>query len=163
MHPKKHILLGLLFSLLLLFLDSVTLYKATIIWFSSWLIIDLDHILFYFSKTGNLNPVRFWRWSEERNNFRLSLEQKEKKKYKLPLFIFHGIEPLFLVLFLSFFFPLFIYVFVGFAFHLLCDWINLIIRKEDIFSKISIIYVLFYNLDKKPFPSISLKSLDKRL
>jgi hypothetical protein len=152
MQPKTHILLGLIFSTLLyIFFEKVTLIPALIIFFSSWLLIDLDHAIRYTLKTKNLNPIKFWEWSIYTSNKWKSLKKEKKKKYKSSLFIFHNIETLLILYIISFYYPIITFIIIGFIFHLFLDLIHAISIKEDIFIKISLIYVLLKNIGKKEF------------
>ena len=146
MHPKHHILLGTILSIICyLYFNNITLIPALVIWFSSWLIIDLDHVIRYTIKTKNINPIKFLKWSKQKEQKWKKLTKKQKEKYKYPIFIFHNIEILIILLITALFFNMFFWVFIGFLFHLILDEIHLIYNNEKISTKISIIWILIYN------------------
>lgn len=152
MHPKRHIILGLIFSFsLFLIFENITFFPALVIWFSSWFFIDLDHAFLYAMKNKDINPVRFWRWAKQKGKEWGSFSMNKKNKYKFPVFIFHGIEFLIVVYFASLFFGIFLWVFIGCLFHLVLDWIDLVFRGENFFLKFSVVYVLVRNKNKKDF------------
>lgn len=148
MRPKHHILLGLIFSaLVLLFFPSIKLSGFFIILLSS-IFIDLDHAVRYSLKTRNFNPVKFWKWSV--------LEEKAQKNlnysvYKLPVFFLHGIEFVLILVILSFYFDWAFLILIGVLFHLFLDYIDLFIRHEPLIMKLSLIAVLIRNKNKKKF------------
>lgn len=152
MHPKKHILYGGLFALACYFVFvRIELYEALIIWISSWLIIDLDHIVRYFVKTGNLSIVGFWRWSKDKEKKWKKLSKMEKLQYKSPFFFSHGVESLIVLFLLSLNWDFFLWCFIGFLFHLILDWINLYTREEYLLGKASVVWIFFRNRNKKSF------------
>jgi len=152
MHPKKHIIYGTVFSVALYFLiNDIGFVGALIIWFSSWFLIDLDHIMRYTLKTGSFSLVGFWKWSVELGKIWNKKSQPEKKAYKIPIYIFHGIEPLIILFVLAYLFPVVWFVLIGVMFHMICDLIDLYQRKENVLGKLSIIYVLIHNINKKHY------------
>ena len=156
MLPKYHFILGIFYAMLLYFLfDQIGLVAAFIIWIASWFIIDLDHPLRYVVITHDFHPRRFWQWSMKTTKRWKSLSKNRQKEYKLPLFMFHGIEVMLLLLLLSYYSIMFWYIFLGFIFHHMCDYLDLYHKEGNLFMKVSLLYVWLYNRDKKPFAVIN--------
>ena len=149
MLPKFHILIGFVFSYLISIIFNLTFPEFAIIFLSSWLFIDLDHCLEYVWTTRNFSPIKFWNYSIENGKKRRALKKEEKRKYKQSILIFHGVEFLILLIILSFFNKIFLFVFLGFTIHLVLDYIDLNLRQEIIYNKISLIYTLISNKNKK--------------
>jgi len=148
MLPHKHLIYGTIFFGIIYFLfPSLGELNIFIAWISSWLIIDLDHYLRFLIKTKSLNPLKFWKWSmQQKNKWK---EIKDKKDYKLPIFIFHGIEFLGLIFIFSFIWPILIWVFYGFCFHLVFDFYHLVKKSIPVYSKTSPVYTWQKNKNKK--------------
>lgn len=138
MMPIWHIFFGALASIVLYLLE-IDLILILIFFLASWFIIDLDHVLFYSVKYRNINPFKFWKVSLGKKTFR------QDKKYKKPVWIFHSLEFLLILALLSFFNKIVFFVFLGFLFHLVFDWANLIYQKKQIHYKVSLIYTLINN------------------
>jgi len=152
MRPRKHLIYGSLFALACYFLFGVVgIWEAFIIWICSWLIIDLDHAVRYSIKSRDFNPRKFLKSGRKFEKIWEKVSKEDKKKYKNPFFVFHGVESLILLFLLSFWWEFFFWCFIGFLFHLILDWINLYSREENVLAKISIIYVLFRNKKKEDF------------
>jgi len=151
MMPKYHIAIGLLISSLLVYFLNLSLLTGIIIFLSSWLFIDLDHYFRYVYLTKNFSLVGFYRWSIEKHKKFIKLSENQKEKYKKPIFIFHSIEFWFVLFLLSFLSKIFIWVLVGFAIHMIADYIDISYYKEKIYPKFSLIYTLIKNKNKKDF------------
>lgn len=158
MLPKWHILIGGIFSVLIFLIFDVSFLSLIIFFFSSWLFIDFDHylrriIIFYRKKRKFLTPKEFWDSSMNVRKKCLNLRVQNKRlKYKLPIYIFHGIEPL-IILFVLYYFVhgVFLWVFLGFLLHLITDMIY-DSRHNLCFFRFSIFYNLITNRNKKDFP-----------
>ncbi len=150
MRTRKHLIYGSLFAVACYFLfDIVGFTEAFVIWICSWFIIDLDHAVRYSIRTGDFNPYRFFKFGKEFEKIWKRVSREDKKKYKNPLFMFHGIESLLVLFILSFWWEAFFWCFIGFLFHLILDWVNLYVREEGVLAKVSVIYVLIRNRKKK--------------
>ena len=103
MYVHKHVILGFLFSLVIYPFIG---YNSLIVFLSSFLI-DFDHYLYYFYKTGSLN---LWK----------AVDYFLKKERRV-IMIFHTTEFLTLIFILSFFWYWFIYILLGISFHLVLD------------------------------------------
>ncbi len=144
MLPKTHLIINLFISLPLLFILK-PIY-VLIFFFSSFLI-DVDHYLYYVFKKKDLSLKIAYKWFLAKKDKWLEMSPEERKKHKHSFMIFHGIEPLFFVLVLSFFYQPLFFVFLGFLIHLFEDLIEdipLQTAKRKLFLSYSI-----YNYFKK--------------
>ena len=146
MIPKYHTLLGAVFSILIYFLFSLTPFQATLIFLASFLI-DFDHYLWYALRKKDLNPINSTKWFFKKRKIWIKLPPNQRRKIKLPILIFHGIEFWILLIILSFLNPLFIYILIGVLFHAVFDFIELFYLKEPLYFKAS--QVLVYLKNKK--------------
>lgn len=144
MSPKYHIIYGFIFSLLFLFIfPEIGIFAFSLIFLSS-VFIDLDHAMRYSFKTGNFNPIKFWKWS---NKHKLSNKEiKDMRRYKYPQFIFHGVEFVFILIILSFYFYFVRFVLIGVLFHMILDYIWIFNKGFPWEIKLSQIYVYMRNL-----------------
>ncbi len=134
MYPKTHITLGFFFSLILLILfpDSIGLKGAVIIWLASFLI-DVDHYLYYVYKRKDISLNKAFKWfSTKTQKFRHLSRNERRKKAKAAPCLLHGIEPMILLILLSFPFPILIFVIIGFIFHEILDAISIFYWGFDI-------------------------------
>ncbi len=150
MMPKWHFLLGLIVSSVL-YLFGFSLLEASLFFSASFFLIDLDHVPRFILKERSINPISFYRWSCERKVKWLKLSQKEKSKYKKPIFFFHNIETLIILFFITIFYPLVLLILLGFLFHITTDLIYQHFCKEEKQYKMSLIYTLVKNKYKKEF------------
>jgi len=140
MLPKYHFIFGLIFVFLLhLFFPALNFFSLSLIFLSSFLI-DADHYLFYIMKEKDLSFIRACRWFIVRMKRLCSIPKEQRKKFHTGFFIFHGIEPIIILFLLGLYVnPVFFFIFVGFAFHMILDIPDEIIKKGTI-HKISLIY-----------------------
>tara|TARA_Y100000310_G_C20347090_1_gene652515 strand:- start:183 stop:635 length:453 start_codon:yes stop_codon:yes gene_type:complete len=150
MLPKWHILFGFIFAYIIYWATPITFFQASLI-FLAGIVIDLDHYFRYVLLKKDINPNNFWNWSMKRKKRWNNLQKKERKKYKLAIFAFHGIEFFILLILIYFIFPIFFYIILGISFHLLLDFIELVYLKIPLYSKISPILVYIKNKNKKEF------------
>jgi hypothetical protein len=127
MYPKYHVILGLLFSLVVLyFFPGISLMQASIIFFSSFLI-DVDHYIDYaFRKKdfgiGGLR--RAYRWHINAVKKIRALPRASRNKIYTCICFLHGIEILALLALWGFLVSeIFLLIFIGFIFHLMLDLI----------------------------------------
>jgi hypothetical protein len=151
MMPLWHILSGALFSLISFYFFGETAFNCLVFFLSSWLIIDLDLLFFYFWKTKQLNPLRFWKWYYNHRENRRNLSNVERKSYKNPIRILHSVEFLLVLWVFSLFNPIFFIVLLGFLFHLSLDLVSLYFMHEELHQKISLFYTLAKNKNRKSF------------
>lgn len=140
MKPKKHSLIGAIFALILYLIFPQIGIIGAILVFSSTVLIDTDHYLFYLYKTGDWNLKRAFQWFSKSEEKFLSLPRKERDKYYTGFCFLHGIELLLILFllgrFLSFYFY---YILLGVFFHMFLDVIEQIKQNKRI-DKLSIIY-----------------------
>ena len=139
MLPKYHILFGFLFaSFLFIFFPFISLLGFFIIFFSS-VLIDVDHYLFYVFKNNIFSIKKAYTYFYEKRKKLLAKGLKEKKINPL-MYLFHGIEILFVLFILGLFAnKIFLFIFMGFSFHLFLDVLEQIYYGFRI-AKVSLIY-----------------------
>lgn len=126
MYPKQHIILGALFSLILLVIfPHISLLGFLIIFLSS-VLIDIDHYFFYIWTRKNSNLKSAYQWFVKRDKRLRKLSKKKKKEIINPPVIFHGIETIILLMSLSFISPIFFFILTGFMFHQFLDLIGIV-------------------------------------
>jgi hypothetical protein len=101
----------------------------------------LDHVLVYFLETKDLHPKKFWEYSMKKKSMWDSLNNEEKKQFKRPHFLLHGIEFVLLLFFISIYLKIFFYFFLGMLFHMLCDLIVVAYNREHVSVKFSQIWL----------------------
>jgi hypothetical protein len=125
MLPKYHIIYGLIFAaIVFLFFPDIGLIGFTLIFLSSFLI-DVDHYLFYAftHKDRSLKNAR--EWFMKKRDKALKLSKKDRRQILQIPCIFHGIETVLILIFLSLFFPIFIYILIGLIFHQILDLLSI--------------------------------------
>ena len=150
MLPKYHILIGFISSLIIYLIFPITILQATIIFFSSFLI-DVDHYMLYVYKKKDFSFKNSVKYFFERRKSWLSLPLFERRKRKLAIFIFHGIEFWLLLIILAIYINSILFVLFGIAIHILLDYIDLINNKDYLYSKFSQFYVYLRNKGKRDF------------
>jgi len=120
MNPYKHILFGLIFSLILI----PFIGQWSIVLFLSTFLFDIDHYFYYAftRKDYSLSKsIKFFINSER--------EKRKSKKsnggVKYFLCIFHTYEFILLMIILSLFFEIFAVITLGLLFHLFLDFIDI--------------------------------------
>lgn len=147
MLPSKHIMLGAIFTVLLLIIfPQISLLGGIIIFLSSFLI-DVDHYLYYSIKYKDWNLKHSYAWFIQKSAEWKKLAPKQKEKYERSIFIFHGIECWLVLILLIYINPIFGFVLIGFFIHTIFDFIDLYARKESLLLKTSQVYV--YKRNKK--------------
>ena len=126
MLPSKHIILGLLFSLLILMLFPNIGFSGFLIIFLSSFLIDVDHYLLYAFIKRDISLKRARKWFYENYLKILALPTKERRNLKSRPFILHGIEAILILILLSYYSPVFFYILIGFLFHQFLDLLTLI-------------------------------------
>jgi len=134
MKPKYHIICGALFSICLFLIFNylqipITTFQLLIIFFSS-VLIDVDHYAYYVFIKKNFNLIKAYNWFVRKRKKWIRISIEERKKYKNPILIFHGIEFWILLLILSFYYKPFWFILIGVFFHLFLDYIDLIYYHE---------------------------------
>jgi hypothetical protein len=149
MHPKHHAFWGFVGALILINYFNVTDFNALIFWISSWFLIDLDHAVRFTLLKRSVNPFRFLVNSVKEKKKIISSVKSGKRDFAYPFFMFHSVEVVVVIFILGNYFSVLFYVALGFLFHLIYDWFNLAKAGLDVFSKVSIIYLIIRNKNKK--------------
>lgn len=144
MLPKWHILFGFAFSYILIYFFNFSIIAGLIIFLSS-VLIDVDHHIYYILKKKNISLKNSYNWFLKQRKKYLKLNRTQKKNIQTPIFIFHGIEFILLLILLSFLNKFFLWILIGVLFHIVFDLIELIYIKGIILTKVSQIYVLRRN------------------
>ncbi len=143
MFPKAHIIYGFLFSLFfyIIFPKTPLIYVFAI--FISSFLIDFDHYLYYIFHKKDFSLKNSFVYFKKKINLLKKLPKNRRKKISRGIYIFHGIESVFILLIMGHFLhKVFYFVSIGVLFHLVLDQIDrLLFYKYP--SKISIIYDLF--------------------
>lgn len=134
--PDKHLMYAVLVSILF-YLLGMGLFPIFILIVSS-LIIDIDHIFDYMFKFKNYN------WDSARGYLKRGEALRHSNK-PLPVFIFHNIETLFVLLIMYMSYPIFIFIFSGIYIHLILDWKVMQTNKHPFIIKFSLILTLIEN------------------
>ena len=148
MLPKWHIVIGAIFSVLVTYLLGLSLTNGVIIFLSS-ILLDFDHYLYYIFKKRDLSLKNAYSWFVERKRKWFSLKYEERKRYKRPILIFHGIEFWLVLGLLCLVNKLFLWILLGIAIHMIFDWIELFYLKEPLYNKFSQMYTLIKNKKKE--------------
>ena len=140
MLPKKHIIYGAIFSLILfLIFPSITIFSAILIFLSA-VLIDADHFILYVYEKKDFSLKKADKWFRSHGNALSNLSKKEQSKYKSRIFLFHGIEFWIVLTILSFINKIFLWILIGILFHMSLDWTYAYRKKEPMNQKISQIY-----------------------
>lgn len=139
MLPKWHIILNLIIGLILLFFFPPI---GVLIFFLSSVLIDVDHYFYYIFEKKNISLKSAYTWFLLKKKKLLSLSKNERNKHKKFILIFHGIEPLIVLLILSKYSIFFSYIFLGFLIHLIEDLVEA--TRMGVFrKKLSLIYSIY--------------------
>ena len=147
MLPKYHIIIGAITTTIIAFIFPLTYIQLITIFLSSFLI-DVDHYLLYVFKTKDYSLKNSRKYFFKRRKRWIKLSNKEKKQYKRPIYIFHGIESWILLITLSLYTKLIWFVLIGFLIHIILDYIEIIYLKDSFYSKFSQLYVYLTNKKK---------------
>ena len=109
MLPKTHIILGAIFSAIILLIFQITIIESILIFLASFLI-DVDHYLFYVFREKNYSLKKAYTW-----------HGAMEKNHRPIMHIFHSIEFLILLGILSFFWKDFLFILIGILFHSALD------------------------------------------
>src|SRR3989339_877938 len=105
MLPRKHFILGLIFSGILVYFFDFSLIAGAIVLLSS-VLIDIDHYFYYVHKKNDWGLKNSYNWFVEHGKKLKRLDLKERKKIYTGFYFLHGIEVLFilcLIFFITFF------------------------------------------------------------
>jgi|SRR3989344_2698060 len=150
MLPKYHIVIGGITSLLLYYSFSLTIFQTLIIFFASF-IIDVDHYFLYVlrQKDFSLNNARSY--FKKKRDERIKMPVVQRRKHKRFLYIFHGIEFWILIFALTYLSTIFWFILIGFAVHMVLDWLDFLILGDPLIEKFSQSATYLRNRGKKEF------------
>jgi len=148
MHPKEHLIIGFVASLIIVFVFDLGFMIWVAIFLGS-IFIDLDHAMRYTIKTKNFNPFKFWKWSMKEIEEKRSIPLNKRKSYRQPIFIFHGVEFWLIILILGYWHPVFLWILLGMMIHIFSDHIDLYIRNEPHDFKLSVLWAVWKNKSRK--------------
>lgn len=149
MFPSKHLLFGVIFSLILyLIFPQIGVTGLSLIILSTFLI-DIDHYLYYILEKKDLSLQNAYNWFVKKFKFFRRISLKEREKYKREIMIFHGIEFWSLLFAMTFYNRIFLWIFIGVMFHIFLDYMALIYYKEPVYFKLSQTYTFIKNKRNK--------------
>ncbi len=154
MELKHHLLIGFVFSYILIYFFNIPLTTGIIIFLSS-VLIDADHYLWYGMEFKDWNPLNAIKWYQKKGKKYHHLRKEEKEKYRCGVFIFHGIFFWIILSLLGYFVnPLFFWILAGIGIHIISDQIVLRINREPFYIKFSAIYTWKRNKNKKKLSNL---------
>jgi hypothetical protein len=127
MLPKYHLILGIIFSLLLYWLLSLTIFQTLLI-FSASFFIDLDHYLWYVNRKKDISLKNAYKY----------LKKISMKGKKPIMMLFHTIEFHIFIGLLGFIWIGFSYILIGMIFHSFSDLLY--------FGKKNMLYIREFSL-----------------
>lgn len=140
MYPSKHVIFSIFFVIILLYLFPQISFLGLIIILASAVLIDIDHYLYYAFRKKDWNLMNALKWFNVTGKKFFSLSKTKREKTYDGFYFLHGLEILLIVYLLGFFVNNYFYfILIGFSFHLLLDYIDLIFNWER-FERFSIIY-----------------------
>ncbi|MDO8623509.1 MAG: hypothetical protein Q7R52_04635 [archaeon] len=149
MFPKYHLLFGLIFSIVLLMLFPSIELTGFFIIVSSSVLIDVDHYLYYVFKKRDLSLKNAHRWFHNNIKKYESLSLEHKKQVYSGVFFLHGIESIILLILLSSHMAIFLFILIGFIFHQILDFIDIIQKRIKPYKVISFAYSIKETRNKK--------------
>ncbi|VVB80590.1 Uncharacterised protein [uncultured archaeon] len=152
MLPRWHILSGFILSFSLCYFFSFSLFAGLIVFLSS-IFIDLDYVLVYYLEKKDLHPKNFFYWWNKKHEVWKSLQKEERKNFKSPQRILHGVEFLIILLIFSKINVFFWWIFLGVILHLIFDLIDFGLGEDKhlICSKTSQLWTFHKNKGKRSF------------
>jgi hypothetical protein len=142
---ENHIKINFILAIILL---SVINPGSVFIIFLSSVLIDFDHYLYYIfeKKKFSLKSAYHWYLIERERFHRLSRE--EKKKHRYFIFIFHGLEVLIILFFLSNYCYVLFFVLIGFTIHLAED-LTIASKFKYLKRKLFLSYAIYLHIKNK--------------
>ena len=119
MLPTRHILLGAIFSLILVYFFNLSYFEASLVFLSSFLI-DADHYIWWVLKKKDISFSKAYHWLKNL-----------PKNHKLRVDISHTFEFLLFIGILSYFSKFFVFILIGLLFHSISDIINMLPEIAD--------------------------------
>lgn len=149
MFPRYHVLSGVIFCFILFLLfPKISLIGLAIILIST-IFIDVDHYFYYVCKKRDLNLKNSYSWFVKFSLIAKKMNKQEICRFRWPVFIFHGIEFVLVLIILSFYLEFIPFVLAGVLLHLSLDILELIHERLPTSFKLSFLYVLLRNRKKE--------------
>ena len=146
MLPKKHIILGAFFFLLVWILFPKIGFSGSLIIFASSVLIDVDHYIYYIIKKRNLSLSKAYKWYLKNKNVLIKMNKNQRKEIYSGLCFLHGIEAIAILFLLTVLFPMqkvTLFILIGFIFHEITDAIGLYTSDYRLDKVISFAYSLY--------------------
>jgi hypothetical protein len=150
MLPHEHLIVGIIFSVILFFINPSVGFLGILLIVLSTVLVDVDHYLFYAVKKRDLSLIHAYKWYQSNRIRTHNLSRKEKRKIYFGFHFFHGIEILAIIYLLyAYVNSIFLYILMGYSLHFFADLLVEVIwcGKTD---KISVIYS-FIRMNKLKF------------
>jgi hypothetical protein len=149
MYPTQHLFFGVLFGSISFFIfPEIHLIGFLLLIFST-VFIDIDHYLYYIFKKKDFNLIHARKWYSKLEKKFQKIPKDKLKNIHFGVYFLHGIEALFVLIFLSVFSEIFLFILTGFIFHQFLDSIDLYKRKVSFYKIISFGYSLYYAKNKR--------------
>jgi hypothetical protein len=151
MLPKTHMIIGAIASIaIFLIFPSIGIFYFLVILLSSFLI-DVDHYLYYAWKNKDMSLKNAYHWFIEKIEKFKKMKKTERDRYQKVIMFFHGIEAWIILALAILVHKIFFYVLIGFAIHMIMDFIDIFIRKEKFYPKLSTLYTIKKNRKLRKF------------
>ena len=143
MLPKHHALFSAPFVLFLWwFFPSIRIFEALII-FSSAILIDVDHYVYYVFTKKSFNLKKAFYWFYQIGKKYTSMPEKKRENLRKPICLLHGFESIIVIYLLTIYVSeLFYFVLLGFLIHFFLDFIHSTYEGVR-FHNFSVIYEYF--------------------
>jgi len=139
MYPLQHLSLGIVFSLIILFIFPQIGLIGFLIIILSTILIDIDHYIYYIYRKKDWSLKNAYNWSSNTGKKFFLFSKKQKDKFYTGFYFLHGVEIILVCLLLSIISKYFLFISLGFTFHLLLD-IYFIGRYHNRVDRVSVIY-----------------------
>jgi len=149
MLPLTHAIIGALTSMALFCIFPPIGWFGALVIFLASVFIDVDHYLYYIIKKKDLSLKNAYGWFVNRSNQLRKMSASKRRLYKNAILIFHGVEFLAVLAALSLISPIFKFVIIGCLIHYVLDFIDYMLAKEPLYSKVSQIYTYIKNKKKR--------------
>lgn len=148
---KYHVISGIILSALIWFVfPSIGFFGFALILLSSFLI-DADHYLYSRLEYKTKTIKEAYQTLMKKREQWLKVPSYERTQFKRGVFVFHCIEFWIILALLSLFFKFFLFVLIGVLIHMTLDFIDLKKNKEPLYTKFSLIYLIYKNKGRKTF------------
>ncbi len=148
MQFRWHILFGFVASYILVEFFNFSLLAGIIIFLSSW-IIDIDHYPWYAFETRNWNPKKAIEWYVQSVPKWKKLSTGERRQFRNGIYVLHDVFFWIALIILALFYNFVLWILIGIFIHIFADWGHAISKGMPIYSKVSCLYTMKKNRNKK--------------